>query len=130
MTRTTTLAALTLLALFAGFSTAQIVEPKGTVQNFNDLETFSPMEGITVRAVVGDTIRFSRIEAVEGATSPNHNHANEQFTFLFSGRLRCLVGDEEYIMEPGDVVVFPAWVPHNLTALEDSVWYESHGAGF
>ena len=130
MIRTTTLAALTILALFAGFSTAQIVEPKGTVQNFNDIESFSPMEGITVRSVVGDTVRFSRIEAVEGATSPNHNHANEQFVFLLSGSLRCLVGDDEYILVPGDVAVFPAWVPHNLTALEDSVWFESHGAGF
>ena len=130
MIRTTTLAALPVLAMFACLSTAQISEPKGSVQNFNDLETFSPMEGITVRAVVGDTVRFSRIEAVEGATSPNHNHANEQFVFLLSGSLRCLVGDDEYIMVPGDVAVFPAWVPHNLTALENSVWFESHGAGF
>ena len=36
----------------------------------------------------------------------------------------------DYLYCPGDVAVFPAWVPHNLTALEDSVWFESHGAGF
>ena len=130
MTRVTTLAALTVFALFAGFSTAQIVEPKGTVQNYSDIEPITPMEGITARGVVGDTVRLSRIEAVEGATSPNHNHANEQFVYLLSGSLRCLVGDDEYILEPGDVAVFPAWVPHNLTALEDSVWVEAHGAGF
>ncbi len=38
-------------------------------------------------------------------------------------------GGREFILEPGDVVAFPAWVDHGFEALEDTVTYEAAGPG-
>lgn len=130
MIRITMTAAVAVVGMLALVSSAQIVAPTGSVQNFSDIEAREVRDGIFVQGIVGDTVRFTRIEAVKGARSAEHNHANEQFVALQSGSLRAYAGDDEYVLVPGDVAVFPAWVPHNLIALEDSVWLEIHGPGF
>jgi quercetin dioxygenase-like cupin family protein len=82
-----------------------------------------------VRRVGGDTVSFTRIELEAGAKTPDHNHADEQFIYLETGRASGYVGTIEYILEPGDIIVIPAWAPHGFEALEDTVWYEVHGPG-
>ena len=43
--------------------------------------------------------------------------------------MRVASGEQEYILEPGDMVIFPAYVLHQLEALEESVTIETPGAG-
>ena len=58
-----------------------------------------------------------------------HNHANELIVMLLEGRLRAFSGDREFLLEPGDMVVVPAYVEHRYEALEDSVTVEAVGPG-
>ncbi|MDH3508318.1 MAG: cupin domain-containing protein [Gammaproteobacteria bacterium] len=120
----------TLSAGVAITASAQVIEPKGSVQNLANIEVRNAIEGIHSHRFDGNTVRFTRVEADPGARSPDHNHANEQFLFLQSGSLRCFLGNDEYLLVPGDVVWIPAYVRHHMIALEESVWLEAHGPGF
>ncbi len=40
------------------------------------------------------------------------DHSGEQFVFLLEGEMTYVIGQQEYNLEPGDVVYFDAKVPH------------------
>jgi len=108
---------------------AQISQPAMTVQSYDDVPVNDIAPGVHTRFVVGDTVMLNRVLFDEGAMSPLHNHSEEQIVTLVSGRMRVASGEQEYILEPGDVVIFPAYVLHQLEALEESVTIETLGAG-
>ncbi len=108
---------------------AQVAAPEGRIENWDTVEARDVRDGITIRAVRGDTVSFTRIELDAGALTPDHNHADEQFIYLESGQASGYVGTIEYVLNPGDIMVIPAWAPHNFEALTDTVWYEIHGPG-
>ncbi len=64
---------------------------------------------------------LARIILAQGCVVPSHQHANEQIATVLSGQLRFRVGDDEQVVGPGESVVIPSNVPHEVEALEDSV---------
>lgn len=46
-----------------------------------------------------------------------YQHEGEQWLYVVSGSLGLEIGDEEFILEPGDAAHFSADNPHRLTAL-------------
>lgn len=108
---------------------AQISQPAMSVRSYDDVPVNDIAPGVHTRFVVGDTIMLNRVLFDEGAMSPLHNHSEEQIVTLVSGRMRVASGEQEYILEPGDVAIFPAYVLHQLEALEESVTIETLGAG-
>jgi len=59
-----------------------------------------------------------------GSGSRPHQHTVEQFNYVLKGKLKVTVGGEEKIICPGELVHFPANVPHDTHALagEDAVY--------
>ena len=108
---------------------AQISQPAMSVRSYDEVPVNDIAPGVHTRFVVGDTVMLNRVLFDEGAMSPLHNHSEEQIVTLVSGRMRVASGEQEYILEPGDVVIFPAYVLHQLEALEESVTIETLGAG-
>ena len=80
--------------------------------------------------LLGDTIRLNRTTIRKGVAAALHNHPDEQMSLVLSGRLRASGGDLEFEIGPGDVVRFPAHMPHSVVALEDTVIIEGFGPGF
>ena len=119
---------LSLLMLLA-VAYAQISQPEISMLSYDDLPVNDIAPGVHTRFVVGDTIMLNRVLFDEGAMSPLHNHSEEQIVTLISGRMRVASVDREYVLEPGDVVIFPAYVLHQLEALEESVTIETLGPG-
>lgn len=119
---------LAMFMLLAG-AYAQISQPAMSVRSYDDVPVNDIAPGVHTRFVVGDTVMLNRVLFDEGAMSPLHNHSEEQIVTLVSGRMRVASGEQEYILEPGDVVIFPAYVLHQLEALEESVTIETLGAG-
>jgi|GEM_PF-664108 len=64
---------------------------------------------------------FVKWIAKKGAKVPLHKHPNEQITWLLSGEAKVYSGGKEYVMKAGDMMVFPANVPHEFHFTEDSV---------
>jgi quercetin dioxygenase-like cupin family protein len=75
--------------------------------------------------VTGQVIEVGRYRMAKGTGADAHAHPNEQIIYLLEGRLRARVGDEERIVEPGDVIHVPPNVVHEVRALENSVFVSS-----
>jgi len=56
-----------------------------------------------------------------GAQLQAHSHPHEQITYLVSGELEIRLGDEAYILCPGDSLFVPGGVRHAATARTESV---------
>ena len=116
--------------LFSGFVISQqVTTPEMTLQSFGDVDLRLNADGRRTRRVSASTVGLIRVEWPEGTTTTPHNHANELVLTVVEGRLRAISGNQEFIMEAGDVVVIPAWVEHGYVALEDSITLEAAGPG-
>jgi len=53
-----------------------------------------------------------------GASSPDDSfvrHNGHEFGYVLSGRLRVVVGFDEFVLEAGDAITFPSSTPHRLS---------------
>lgn len=94
---------------------------------WNDLETDYPMPLIARERIVGQHMMISRVLLSKGFKVPTHNHENEQFAVVLSGKIRFDIGpsdnptSESTVLGPGEVLVIPPNAPHAATALEDTL---------
>ncbi|HEX8067761.1 MAG TPA: cupin domain-containing protein [Thermoleophilaceae bacterium] len=62
--------------------------------------------------------RFALIEhtiAPRALAAPTHTHANEdEYSYVLSGRMGAMIGDEVVEAGPGDLVVKPRGIPHSF----------------
>lgn len=72
----------------------------------------------------GDEMVFMEIHYAAGVGAPPHVHSHESMIYVVRGKVKTVVGDEEFILEAGDVCRHPAGVAHGVEALEDSVMVE------
>ncbi len=59
-----------------------------------------------------------------GCIVPLHEHENEQFSCVLTGRLRFWAGSEEgeeILVEEGQILHLPSNLPHKVEALEDTL---------
>jgi quercetin dioxygenase-like cupin family protein len=59
-----------------------------------------------------------------GARAPIHTHSHESVIYVVSGRVKTSIGNDAYVLGPGDVARHPAGVPHAVEALVDSTVLE------
>lgn len=101
--------------------------PEAKVYRWPELEPQRPMELLERRRIMGDRITVARIVLEKGCTVPTHQHENEQFSIIMSGRLRFGIGAEgsrdrrEVVVLPGEVLHLPSNVPHSAFAEEETV---------
>jgi quercetin dioxygenase-like cupin family protein len=67
-----------------------------------------------------DTMTFGRVTIKSGHANPRHRHPNcDEILHLLSGRLEHSLGDERFIMEPGDSISIPTGIVHNARSVGD-----------
>ncbi|MEF2279850.1 cupin domain-containing protein [Deinococcus sp. YIM 134068] len=54
-----------------------------------------------------------------GTVLPETWHAQDEVSFIHSGSLRAVSGDEEFLIRAGDVTFIPAGERHRAVVLED-----------
>ena len=65
------------------------------------------------------TMTFGVVTIDAGQANPRHRHPNcDEILHLLSGRLEHSLGEEAFLMEPGDTISIPAGVLHNARALD------------
>ena len=72
----------------------------------------------------GQEMMVMEIHYAAGVGSSAHVHGHESMTYVVRGKVKMVVGDDEYILGPGDVCRHPAGVAHGVEALEESVMLE------
>ncbi len=100
--------------------------PTATHHRWQDLPQDRPMEKIARRRIIGEKAMLSEVTLSKGFVVPTHQHENEQFACILSGKLRFTISegakDQRTIDVPaGGVLHLPPNVPHGAEALEDSV---------
>jgi quercetin dioxygenase-like cupin family protein len=78
---------------------------------------------ITRRFVHSDDLMIAQITLPKGNIVPAHRHHNEQVTYMISGALRFLFGeeqDQEITVRAGEVLFIPSNLLHSAEAIEDT----------
>jgi len=91
---------------------------------WDDLPWETVTDTIRRRIITGDDMMIAQVFLDEGAVVPKHSHHNEQITYIVSGALHFRLGEElerEVTVRAGEVLHIPANVPHEATALEDTL---------
>ena len=76
------------------------------------------------RLITGENIMLTHVYLKKGAIVQQHNHHNEQITYILEGGLRFWIGEDEsevIDVRAGEVLHIPSFVKHKAEALEDTV---------
>jgi oxalate decarboxylase/phosphoglucose isomerase-like protein (cupin superfamily) len=70
-------------------------------------------------AGVGEFMKAALVTKPEGEGPPLHMHPNEeQWTFVVSGKMHYVLGEEEKIIEAGDIVHIPRFTNHRSRSID------------
>lgn len=85
-----------------------------------------PMNGdLVVKPMIkGDEMTLLEIHYEPGVGAPLHVHQHESLAYVVKGKVKMTVGQEVYILGPGDVCRHPQGVPHGVEGLEESIVVE------
>jgi quercetin dioxygenase-like cupin family protein len=82
-------------------------------------EQMNPL--VTRQFVVGTNTMLARISLKKGAVVPEHHHFHEQISNVLEGALLFRIEGRETVARAGELMCMPPNMPHEVTALEDSV---------
>lgn len=99
------------------FTTLMDISP----ERLASVEGIKPKGRVEVRrAMVGNEIVMLHVLREKGLIDPVHKHLDhETVAYLIKGRLRLVIGGEEFIAEAGTSWIHPRGVEHFSEALED-----------
>lgn len=84
-----------------------------------------PKENVTPtiarQIVTGAQAMAGMVTLQKGSYVPKHSHESEQLTYVLEGALRLVVDGQDILVSAGEILVIPAWVEHDATAVEDTV---------
>lgn len=101
--------------------------PLFRLEKWDDIPRETVTDDIARRLFTGDRMMLAQVYLDRGAIVPWHSHENEQLTWIVSGALRFLIGEEgsddvqDVVVSAGEVLYIPSSVPHRAEALEDTV---------
>lgn len=91
---------------------------------WSDLPKERVTDQISRRLVTGDRMMLAHVYLQKGSIVPQHQHENEQLTYILDGALRFWIGAdrrEQIDVRAGEVLWIPSNVPHEAEALEDTL---------
>lgn len=47
------------------------------------------------------------------------SHKGQEFNYCLEGKMKVIIGKEEYILEPGEALYFNSIIPHKMLAMEN-----------
>jgi transcriptional regulator with XRE-family HTH domain len=111
------------------FSTTKAAESQ-MVTRAGTGRSLPSMKGVEFRLMVSDP--DTRLEPIHGRYEPGGQTGDEpmvhntkpgavEWGVILSGRFKVWVGDEVFILNPGDSIYFPSVLPHRIQNIDDSV---------
>lgn len=78
-------------------------------------------DGVIRQVIHGKTLMICRLTIAPRTVTAAHRHLNEQMTIVEKGRVRFVLGTDEQVFGPGDVLLLPSRFWHGATALDEEV---------
>ena len=91
------------------------------VYHIADLETIRSKvnPAIEEKTVCGEYMKVGIVSKPDAEGPPLHMHPNEeQFTLVLKGKLHVILGDQDFIAEPGDLVHIPRFTQHRTRPVD------------
>ena len=101
-----------------------MIEQNVTFYRWEDMPKEKVSDVLDRRLITGKQVMLTHVYLKKGAVVPQHNHHNEQITYILEGALRFWIGDDEsevIDVRAGEVLHIPSFVKHKAEALEDTV---------
>jgi quercetin dioxygenase-like cupin family protein len=95
-----------------------------TFYRWNDMPKEKVSDVLDRRLITGEHVMLTHVYLKKGAIVPQHNHHNEQISYILEGALRFWIGEDEsevIDVRAGEVLHIPSLVKHKAEALEDTV---------
>lgn len=95
-----------------------------TFYRWEDMPKEKVSDVLDRRLITGERIMLTHVYLKKGAIVQQHNHHNEQITYILDGALRFWIGEDEsevIDVRAGEVLHIPSFVKHKAEALEDTV---------
>lgn len=89
--------------------------------NFEKAPIEKISDKISRQSVMGAQTMLVKWIFKKGAVIPMHYHPNEQITWITEGKARVKSQGKTFVLKKGDVMIFPAFVPHEFIMLEDTI---------
>ncbi len=99
-------------------------QQKVTWHRWDDMPKERVTDLLERRLITGDRMMLAHVYMQKGYIIPKHSHANEQLTYILEGALRFWIGEDgqdEIVVNAGEVLYIPSNVPHKAEALEDTL---------
>ena len=99
-------------------------EQSVTFYRWEDMPKEKVTDALDRRLITGESIMLTHVYFKKGAIVQQHNHHNEQITYILEGGLRFWIGEDEsevIDVRAGEVLHIPSFVKHKAEALEDTV---------
>jgi quercetin dioxygenase-like cupin family protein len=101
-----------------------MTQPSVTFYRWNDMPKEKVSAGLDRRLITGEQVMLTHVYLKKGAIVPQHNHHNEQISYILEGALRFWIGEDEsevIDVRVGEVLHIPSLVKHKAEALEETV---------
>jgi quercetin dioxygenase-like cupin family protein len=95
-----------------------------TFYRWNDMPKEKVSDVLDRRLITGEHVMLTHVYLKKGAIVPQHNHHNEQISYILEGALRFWIGEDEsevIDVRAGEVLHIPSLVKHKAEALEETV---------
>ena len=90
------------------------------LRRWDELPLEKVTEMVARKTVSGATQTLVQMYFKKGAIVPQHEHAGEQLVYVLQGALRARLGDDEFTVREGEVLIVPPATPHQTEALDDT----------
>lgn len=92
------------------------------IRKVENIVATDPRYPIVKPVLVTDGFLCTEVWKPKGIVDPPHLHMDhEAVCYLISGKVKLIIGDQEFIAEPGDYWCHPKGVMHYTEILEESV---------
>ena len=91
------------------------------VYDFDNSKIETISDKIARQFVMGGHSMLVKWILKKGAHIGLHFHPNEQITWITEGSVEVHSQGKSFIIKAGQVILFPAYVPHEFFALEDTI---------
>ncbi len=88
---------------------------------WDEVENEDLKPGLSRRCVHGQELTVARVLLKKGTVVPEHQHLNEQVTYILEGALQFHLNGEDVVVRAGEVLCIPPHIPHSAVALEDTI---------
>ena len=92
------------------------------IYRYKDAALVEVVPGLIRRTLVtGKSMMICKFILDAGVEIPSHAHPHEQVGYVVSGKVRITVGEDGFVLGPGDSYYAPSGVQHDALVLQKAV---------